>query len=83
MTLIKVSIVPQITGLVQRIPINIPEQQNLKKTYHLADTLNQQVQTSTLGLLIGNDYYHELIIGVRIQVQGGLYLIKSKLGWIN
>ena len=43
--LIKASIVSQITGLVQRILINIPEQQNLKKTHHLADTLPQQVQT--------------------------------------
>ena len=34
--LIKASIVPQITGLFQRIPINMSEQQNLKKTYHLA-----------------------------------------------
>ena len=80
--LIKASIVPQITGLVQRIPINISEQQNLKKTYNLGDTLSQQVQTSTLGLLIGNDYYHELIMGERTQIQDGLYLIKSKLGWI-
>ena len=79
---IKASIVPQITGLVQRIPINIPEQQNLMKTYHLADTLPRQVQTSTLVLLIGNDYYHELFMGERIQVQDSLYLIKFKLGWI-
>ena len=41
------------------------------------------MQTSTLGLLIGNDYYYELIMGDRIQVQDGLYLIKSKLGWIS
>ena len=41
----------------------------------------QQAQTSTLGLLIGNDY-HELITRERIQVQDGLYLTKSKLGWI-
>ena len=80
--LIKASIVPQITGLVQRIPINIQEQQNLKKTYHLADNLPQQVQTSTLGLLTGNDYYHKLIMGERIQVKDGLYLIKSNLDWI-
>ena len=40
------------------------------------------MQTSTLGLLIGNNYYYELIMGDTIQVQDGLYLIKSKLGWI-
>ena len=53
--------------------MNDPEEQNLKSTYHLADTLPQQVQTSALGLLIGNNYYHELILVERIQ--DGLYLI--------
>ena len=33
-------------------------------------------------MLIGNSYYHELLLGERIQVQDGLYLTKSKLGWI-
>ena len=56
------SIIPQINGLVQSIAINIPEQQNLKKAYHLAHTLPQKVQTSTFGLLTGNDYYHKLCV---------------------
>ena len=79
--LIKANIVPQITGIVQRVPINILEQQNLKKisrSWHFVSTS----ATSTLGLLIGNYCYHELILGKRIQVQGGLYLIKPKLSWI-
>ena len=79
--LIKANIVPQITGLVQRVPINIPEQQSLKKisrSWHFVSTS----ATSALGLLIGNYYYHELIFGERIQVQAGLYLIKPKLSWI-
>ena len=41
------------------------------KTYHLADTLPQQMQTSTLGLLIDSDYYHEFIMRERIQAQYG------------
>ena len=35
-----------------------------------------------MGLLIGNDFHHELIIREGIQVQHSLCLIKSKLGWI-
>ena len=54
----KISIIPQINGLVQSIAVNIPEQQNLKKAHHLSHTLPQKVQT--FGLLTGNDYYHEL-----------------------
>ena len=40
------------------------------------------MQTSTLGLLIGNNYYHDLILDERIQVHDVLDLIKSKLGGI-
>ena len=40
------------------------------------------MRTLIFGLLIGNDYYHELSLRKRIQVEDGLYLIKSKLGRI-
>lgn len=75
--LMTISIVAQITGLGQRFPINIPEQENLNKIYHLAYSLPEQVQTSTLGLLTGIDNYHDLILSERIQVQDDFYLITS------
>ena len=40
------------------------------------------MQSSTLGLLIGTNYYHDLILDESIQVHDVLDLIKSKLGGI-
>lgn len=61
-TVVKATIVPQINGLVQRVPINTLQQQIIKKTYYLAVILPKKVQTSTLDLLVGNDYYYGLIL---------------------
>lgn len=61
-TVVKATIVPQINGLVQRVPINTLQQQIIKKTYDLAVILPKKVQTSTLDLLVGNDYYCGLIL---------------------
>ncbi|XP_053388494.1 uncharacterized protein LOC128551621 [Mercenaria mercenaria] len=42
----------------------------------------KDIQTGTAELLIGNDYYLDIILGHKIEVQEGLYLLSSKLGWI-
>jgi len=34
---------------------------NLQKKYRLADTLPKQLELTAIGLLIGSDYYHEII----------------------
>ena len=33
-------------------------------------------------MLIGNDYYLDLVLSQRIEVAPGLYMLSSKLGWI-
>ena len=35
-----------------------------------------------MDLLIGNDYYLDLILPQKIVIQKGLYMLGSKLGWI-
>ena len=42
----------------------------------------KNVETYTLGLLIGNDYYNDIILDERKKMQDNLYVINSKLGWI-
>ncbi|XP_070546913.1 uncharacterized protein [Ptychodera flava] len=82
---VTVNIVPQITGTLQRMPINTETFQNwdiLWKDIPLADSLPQETETSTIELLIGNDYYLDLILPQRVEVQPGLHLLGSKLGWI-
>ena len=73
---------PKISGDMQRIPIRLKNRFSIQKRFRLADTLPQQTESSTIGVLIGSDYYHEVMSSERVEVQEGLYLIKSKFGWI-
>ncbi|XP_070550260.1 uncharacterized protein [Ptychodera flava] len=82
---ISANVVPKITGTIQRMPID-PEicqhWETLWKDIPLADSLPNDVETSTIELLIGNDYYLDMILPQKIQVHPGLYLLGSRLGWI-
>ena len=77
---IKASVVPQITGLVQRIPINVKSANIIQRKYQLADTLPTRLETSHLGMLIGNDYYNDIVMHGREKIHDGLYLLNSQLG---
>ena len=79
---LKANVVPKISGKIQRAPVQIKNQFELQRKYQLADTLPKEVETSSLGLLIGSDYYHEIISSEREKLQDGLYAVKSKFGWI-
>ena len=79
---IKATVTPQITGPLKRVPIQIENQRKIQKDYPLTDTLPKDIETYTLGLLIGNDYYNDIILDKRKKIQDNLYAINSKLGWI-
>ena len=40
------------------------------------------VKTSSVELLIGNDYYLDIILPQKMEIQSGLYMLGSKHGWI-
>ncbi|CAC5354904.1 unnamed protein product [Mytilus coruscus] len=40
------------------------------------------LESSTIEILVGNDYYLDIILPQKIEIQQGLYLLGSKLGWI-
>ena len=50
--------------------------------FSLADDLPTERETSSVELLIGNDYYLDVILPQKVEVQPGLYMLGSKLGWI-
>ena len=82
---INAKVVPNITGSIQRRPVNLQSLENwdyLWKESVLADTLPNERESSTIELLIGNDYYLDLILPRKIEIQRGLYMLGSKLGWI-
>ena len=52
------------------------------RKYELADTLRSSCEKCDIDLLIGNDYYADIVSMRRITLKDGLYLLVSKLGWI-
>jgi len=83
--LITVNIVPNITGVIQRKSVKIENKRrfdDFTKQLELADKIPEKDESDSIDLLIGNDYYLDIVIGHKIEVQKGLYLLSSKLGWI-
>ena len=82
---INANVVPNITRSIQRRPVNLQSLENWDYLWEesvLADTLPNERESSTIEILIGNDYYLDLILPRNIEIQRGLYMLGSKLGWI-
>ena len=77
--MIKATVTPYITGPLKREPIQLENQRKIQKDYPLADTLPKNIETYTLGLLIGNDSYNDLILDERKKIQDNLYI--SDCNW--
>ena len=77
---IKVTVVPEISGNVQRAPIKIDNQFKITRKYELTDTLPKHTESFSIGILIGNDYDNDIMSTERIKMHEGLYIIKSKFG---
>ena len=43
---------------------------------------NNKSEVVKIDVLIGNDYYEDIIKSERIQLEDGLYMVNSTLGWI-
>ena len=79
------SIVPLISDNIHRKQLDVKVVKNLDHllcSVDLADTIPKENETTTVDLLIGNDFYLDIILSHKIEVQPGLYLLSSKLGWI-
>ena len=79
---IKTSVVPEISGNVQREPIKIENQFKIVRKYELADILPEHTESSSIRILIGNDYYNHIMSTERMKTQEGLHIIKSKFSWM-
>lgn len=79
------NIVPVISGTIQRNSMKLCSSENMQhlvSSLDLADSIPTESEPSTVELLIGNDYYLDILLSQKIEVQPGLYLLASKLGWI-
>ena len=79
---VKANVVPKISGNIQRMPVKLKNRFLIQKRFKLADTLPEKTESSAIGILIGSDYYNEVMSTERVEIDDGLYLIKSKFGWI-
>ena len=81
---IRANVVPQIAESIQRRPVNLKSLDNwdcLWNEFSLADDIPTERETSSVELLIGNNYYLDIILPQKVEVQSGLYMLGSKLGW--
>ena len=79
---IKANVVPQISGNIHRVPIKLDNKFTIQRKYKLADTLPTHAESSTIGILIGSDYYNDVMTTEKIKIQEGLYVLNSKFGRI-
>ena len=78
---LRVNVVPNITGTLQRAYFDTKKIEHLLKDIPLADSLPNASEAAIIELLLGNDYYCDIFSGEILlkQVAPGLNLMKSKL----
>ncbi len=54
---IQANVVPNITGMIQRAPVNSEQVDPLVRGHELADTLPNELEVLSVELLIENDYH--------------------------
>jgi hypothetical protein len=78
---ITANVVPKITGKIQNSSIDKKNLTFLQKKLPFADSITCSLDCPDIQLLIGIDYFWDIITSERMEVKNGLYLIGSKLGW--
>ena len=79
---INARICKNITGQLTRSKIPLEKYKNIWSDLKLADDLPVKDTTMKLDILIGNDYYDEIMKSDKLKIDNGLYLVNSSLGWI-
>ena len=78
----KVNVCNTITGTLVRPKVDVEKYRTIWNDLELADEIPKRCTKFDIDLLIGNDYYDEIINSEKIYLGDGLYLINSTLGWI-
>ena len=80
--IITATIVPTITGKVSSTTLPPHVLQNVPPGLQLADEYSSCAGSSTIDILLGNDYYNDFVKPHRRQLAPGLYLLDTHLGWM-
>ena len=79
---LRVTVVPNITSNITTAPLDQNLKLSLPRDIHIAETEYKASQTQGIDILIGNDYYLELVLPERHQLAPGFYALNTSLGWI-
>ena len=82
---ISANILSHITGYIQRSPLVQKDLEFLESipAEKLADCLPDTLENTTIDLLIGSDYFWEIIGNDRVILPSGMFLIPSKFGFVT
>ena len=74
----------QITGSMQRNPLSQEDLEFLKliPNNQLADKIPIQTELATGDILIGSDYFWNIISGHKLVLPSGMFVLSSKFGYI-
>ena len=62
--------------------VALKKYKNIWENLNMADDLPSQSKKLAIDVLIGNDYYDDVMKSEKIKLDDGLYLINSSLGWM-
>ena len=78
------NVLKQITGSVQRNPLMQKNLEFLQEipTDRMADRVPSTLENTTIDLLIGLDYFWDIVEGDKVVLPSGMFLVPSKFGYI-
>ena len=79
---IQAKVCKTITGALTKQKIDFNKYKRYWKNLDMADNMMDQTRKYSLDILFGNDYYDDIVRSEKIEVDNGLYLINSALGWM-
>ena len=78
---LELSVIPYIADDIPRVPQTLIDGTMLEN-YVFSERAYHADKNMSIDILIGNDYYYDIMEGIKLYVTPGLYLINSKIGWI-
>ena len=78
------NVLKQITGSIQRNPLLQKDLEFLKlfPSNKLADAIPSTSKSVAVDLLIGSDYFWDIVSGDKVTLPSGMFMVPSKLGYI-
>ena len=76
------AVIPVITGKTSTTTVDLFQVPFPFEKYEMSEEVSRVAENSSIDVLIGNDYYNDLITARKVQIVPGLYLLESRFGWI-